>query len=121
MSDSFWDSENRLDEAISAYNSGDYSSASAVARKFHVDSRTLCRRLNGGASKSTRSPSNKALTDAQEKAICAYIERLDHMEQSAKLSMVRGAANYLLGRALVGQIDRDHQFDYEKPSTIWSF
>ena len=121
MSDSFWDSENRLDEAISAYNSGDYSSASAVARKFHVDSRTLRRRLNGGASKSTRSPSNKALTDAQEKAICAYIERLDHMEQSAKLSMVRGAANYLLGRALVGQIDRD-QTDTPPPtvSAMWT-
>ena len=61
MSDSFWDSENRLDEAISAYNSGDYSSASAVARKFHVDSRTLRRRLNGGAFKSTRSSSKKHL------------------------------------------------------------
>ena len=39
------------------------------------------------------------------------------MKQSAKLSMIREAVNYLLGRALAGQIDRDqnrHSTSYRK-------
>ncbi len=45
---------------------------------------------------SSRLPNNKALSDAQEQAICEYIERLDLWEMSARPKMIEKAANYLL-------------------------
>ena len=44
-------------------------------------------------------PPNKALSDEQELTIYDYIRMLDQAEQSARFSMVLGAANYLLREA----------------------
>lgn len=44
----------------------------------------------------SRSPTNKALSEAQEQAICEYIDRLDSWEMSARPQIVERAANYLL-------------------------
>ena len=45
---------------------------------------------------SSRSPTNKAPSEAQKQAICEYIERLDLWEMSVRPQMIERAANYLL-------------------------
>ena len=61
--------------------------------------RTVYRRLHGGASKSSRLPTNRALNFEQEQAIKDYIQRLDEQDVSAKVSMIRAAANYILAKS----------------------
>ena len=78
----------RIFAAISAYNEDENFSIRAAAQKYEVDRMTLTRRLDGGFSKSTRSASNKRLSNAQKEAICQYIEQLDHISASARLSMI---------------------------------
>ena len=73
-----------------------YPTIAAAARNFDVPTRTLQRRINGIGPWSSRSPTNKALSEAQEQAICEYIERLDSWEMSARPQMIERAANYLL-------------------------
>lgn len=48
------------------------------------------------ASKSTRAPTNKALTEEQEGASCEYIDRLDNINMCACPQIIMGAANYLI-------------------------
>ena len=99
MSDTYKDYDKRMTEAISAFKLDGSRSARVVAQEFNVGRTALTNRLHGGASRSTRPPTNRTLTEAQEQAICHYIERLDQCGQSPKLSMVGGAANYLLKQA----------------------
>ena len=47
-------------------------------------------------SKSTRTPTNKALKEKQEGAICEYINRLDKINMYARPQIIVGAANYLI-------------------------
>ena len=51
---------------------------------------------DGGASKSTRAATNKVLTEAQEGAICEYIDCLDKINICARTKMIVGTANYLI-------------------------
>ena len=102
MSDAYLDTERRMAEAVSAWNSWNSDaprSIRTIAREFNVGRSALTNRLHGGRSRSTRPPTNRTLTEAQELAICHYIQRLDQRGQSPKLSMVEGAANYLLEQA----------------------
>ena len=64
-----------------------------------MDPKTVQRRVRGGASKSSRSPTNRALHCEQEQAIKDSIERLDDQNVSAKVSMIRAAANYILAKS----------------------
>lgn len=67
-----------------------------LAKKHDVPEMRLRRRLNGGSSKSTRSPSNKKLTDTQENAILSWIRHLDNMGLAARPSLIRASADQLL-------------------------
>ena len=49
-------------------------------------------------SRSSRTPPNRALNPEQEQAIQKYLRRRDNSGISVTLSMLRGAANYLLKR-----------------------
>lgn len=91
--------QNRISDAINALHDGDYSNPTAAARAFGVNPKTVQRRLRGGASKSSRLPTNRALNLEQEQAIRDYIERLDEQNISAKFSMVRAAANDILTKS----------------------
>ena len=51
MSSLSFSKENRILEAIDAWDTGDFRSVRAVALEYDVDIRTLQRRLNGGGSK----------------------------------------------------------------------
>ena len=64
-----------------------------------MDPRTVQRRLHGRASKSSRLPTNRALNSEQEQAIKDYIQRLDEQDVSAKVTMIRAAANYILTKS----------------------
>ena len=102
MSESYFNKENRILEAIDAWDTwdtDDFRSVRAVALKYDVNVRTLQRRLNESDSRIGRSALNKAFSDEQEMALCDYIKMLDQVEQSARFSMIQGAANYLFCEA----------------------
>ena len=86
-------SQDGISDAINALHNGDYSNPTAAARAFGLNLKTVQRRLRGGASKSSRLPTKKALNWEQEQAIRDYIERLDEQKVSAKVSMVCVSAN----------------------------
>ncbi len=88
--------ENRINDALHALSEDLYPSIAAAAQDFNILTRTLQRRINGIGPLSSRLPNNKALSDAQEQAICEYIEKLDPWKMSAKPQMIETAANYLL-------------------------
>ena len=99
MSGMYWEQEEQIIKALNALRNEGYSSVRAAALAFGITPRTLLRRSKGSASKSTRPPTGRTLTEEQERALCEYIERLDRCELSAKLPMVEKAANYLLCQA----------------------
>ncbi|SLM40452.1 HTH CenpB-type DNA-binding domain [Lasallia pustulata] len=99
MSDLYDASELRVEEAIEAFNNGQFPSAAAAAKAHDIEPRRLQRRLKGQASRSTRQPTCMALTVSQEKAICKYIEGLDQIDMSPTIGMLKGAAEYLLQKS----------------------
>ena len=99
MSSTYQITEDRISNAINALHDGDYSNPTAAARAFGVNPKTVQRRLQGAASKSSRLPNNRALNLEQEQAIRDDIERLDEQNVSAKVSMVHAAANYILAKS----------------------
>ncbi len=88
--------EGQISEACDAIHNGWYTNCVQAASAYEVPLRRLQRRWNGGASKSTRAPTNKALTEEQEDAIREYINRLDKINMCARLQMIVGAVNYLI-------------------------
>ncbi len=99
MSSTYQITQDRISDAINALYNGDYANPTAAARAFGVSAKIIYRRLQGGASKSSRLPSNRALNLEQEQAIRDNIERLDEHNVSAKVSMIRAAANYILAKS----------------------
>ena len=99
MPNSYSNKEDQIVDAINAWNTGELRSIRAVAIDFDVDISTPQRRLAGRGLRISRSGPNKALSDEQELALYEYIVILDQAKQSARFSMVRGAANYLLREA----------------------
>lgn len=128
MNESSAAAERRINDAMEALSEGLYPSIAAAARDFDIPTRTLQRRMNGMGPLSSRPPTNKALSDAQELAICEYIERLDSWEMSARPRMVERAANYLLSldgsNRVVGPhwtrrfLDRHPEYLKRKPKTL---
>ncbi len=89
--------EDRIFEACDAIHDGWYSNYTQVAKVYEVPLRRLQRRWNGEASKSTRAATHKVLTEeAQEGAICEYIDCLDKGNMFARPKMILRAANYLI-------------------------
>ena len=99
MSSTYQITKDRISNTFNALHDGDYSNPMAATRAFGVNPKTVQRRLQGAASKSSRLPNNRALNLEQEQAIRDYIERLDEQNVSAKVSMVHAAANYILAKS----------------------
>ena len=99
MSSKYRITQDRIGDAINALHYNNYSNPSAATRAFGVDPRTVQRRLHGGASKSLRLPTNRVLNSEQEQVIKDYIQRLDEQDVSAKVTMIRAAANYILTKS----------------------
>ncbi len=76
--------EGRISGACDAIHDGWYTNCVQAASTYEVPLRRLQRRWNGSASKSTRTPTNKALTEKQESAIREYINRHDKINMYAR-------------------------------------
>ncbi|KAF8428987.1 hypothetical protein EV426DRAFT_583181 [Tirmania nivea] len=69
----------RIQQAIEYLSTIENPNISAVAREFFVPRRRLQDRYNGIPSRNERLASNRKLTEAEELAVCKYIDRLDKM------------------------------------------
>ncbi|KAJ6439193.1 hypothetical protein O9K51_08605 [Purpureocillium lavendulum] len=98
--------ESRLEEAIRY--AGDFPGASirSVAKKFGVGHTTMQYRLKKPTSKLPRTAPNRKLSDAEEKAICRYVDRLDSINLAVRPEFIVDAANAIL-RAKAPAAERD--------------
>jgi hypothetical protein len=69
---------------------------SRFARDFNIPYQRLLNRLKGRDSCTTRTPAGRLLSDAQESALCRYINILDELDIHARPAMVETAANSIL-------------------------
>jgi hypothetical protein len=98
MPDSYIDIENRISEAFDAYNQREKPTIKALAREFEVPYSRLRARIQGRQSRSTRPTTNKALDEAQEKALIQWVTLLDNSYASPTPSMIEQCANTILRR-----------------------
>jgi hypothetical protein len=87
-----------MKQTLDAYFKQSYKSAAACAREFDLDSRLFQKRLKIERFRFNRVISIK-LSDHQELALKKYIEFLDNIEISVRLSIIRDIANFLLYKA----------------------
>ncbi len=90
--------KNRMKQTLDAYFKHSYKSAAACAREFDLDPRLFQKRLKIERFRFNRVISIK-LSDHQELALKKYIEFLDSIELSVRLSIIRDIANFLLYKA----------------------
>ncbi|KFA81768.1 hypothetical protein S40288_11568 [Stachybotrys chartarum IBT 40288] len=85
-----------IDDALiyAQVNAG--KSLRTVAKDAGVPYSTLQRRMKTPLKEKDKKVATKALTEAEEAAICAYIERLDRINMSVRPEFVRDAANTIL-------------------------
>lgn len=99
------DYEKRVVEAAQAYDSGQFSSIRAAARKFGVSRDTLSARLDGRLPRTAKIPNNKALNPIQEDTLLYWIKFLDNAGFPATKSMVVSYANEIRRRDQPGVPD----------------
>ncbi|KFA72659.1 hypothetical protein S40288_03373, partial [Stachybotrys chartarum IBT 40288] len=75
-------------------------SIASVAKDFGIPARTLQRRFKQPLKGKDAKVSKKHLSAAEEKALYAYIDRLDHINLSVRAEFVRDATNTLLAAKL---------------------
>ncbi len=76
--------EDAISDVIIAFNEGFYLTPTAAAKAYDVAPRTVQRRVQGMGSRSSQTPSNRALNLEQEQAIRNYLKRLDDAGISAR-------------------------------------
>ncbi len=69
--------ENQINDALHKLSKDLYPFIRTMVLNFDVPTRTLQKKITRVNPLSNRSPNNKAFSDAQEQAICEYIERLN--------------------------------------------
>lgn len=67
-----------------------------IARKYGIAARTLSGRLSGRAPQLGHKPANATFSEAEEKALCNYIDRLDHINLAVRVEFISHAANLIL-------------------------
>jgi transposase-like protein len=83
MPESYAEIEDRIEQACEKLYQCPNPNISAVAREFQVLQARLKARRNRRQSKQQRPAVNRKLTDAQELAVCLYLDRLDSIRTSA--------------------------------------
>jgi hypothetical protein len=96
MPESYQQIETRIENAIVAILREENPNISRFAREFNVPYGRLRNRLKGRDSRSTRPPTRRLLSDAQESALCRYINILDELDIHARPATVETAANSIL-------------------------
>lgn len=89
--------EARISKAIEVLRTGEYTIVAPCAVAFDVSRRTLNNRWNGMASKSTRIPAKKRLTEEQEQSVIDYLTRNHERGMALAVKRVEEAANFILG------------------------
>ena len=74
-----------------------------VAEKFDVPLRRLRNRLNGVPSKIGHVGTNRKLSEAEEDALCGYVDRLDKLGLPIRPRMLESTANIILSRNHTGE------------------
>ena len=88
--------EGRIQEALQCRKENPNRSITSLAKEYHVPYHRLRARLFGTPSKFDRKPTYVRLSEAQEHALCMYIDRLDHVRLSVRRSFIENAANSIL-------------------------
>ena len=91
--------EDKVLEAVGAYESGDFPTIQAAADEFDAPTQCVSRRLRGIPSQISKGGHNKRLTDTQESALCTLIKRYDDLGFPVRIPMVSVVANSMLRRA----------------------
>ena len=91
--------EDKVLEAIDAYESGDFPSIQAAADAIDAPSQRVSRRLRGIPSEISKGGQNKRLTEPQESALCSLIKRYDDLNLPMRVPAITAAANSILRRA----------------------
>ena len=69
------DLEERLQDAISAFQNHEFKSIRAAANAFGISDRTMSRRMSGGLSRAQATELNQILSNAEEKTLVRWISR----------------------------------------------
>ncbi|KAH7021707.1 hypothetical protein B0J12DRAFT_393675 [Macrophomina phaseolina] len=89
---------------------------SNLAIKHDVPRLRLYRRWGGYASKSSRPPTNRLLTNDQELALVLYCQTLDEIGVSCRIHMLESSAYQLLVRSCVRQQRPSRWYCYQRES-----
>ena len=91
--------EDKVLEAVDAYNSGDFSTIQAAADAVGAPVQRVSRRLRGISSAVLKGGHNKRLTEPQESALCTLIKRYDDLGLPMRIPMITAVANSILRRS----------------------
>jgi len=91
--------EERVLEAIDAYQSGDFSTIQAAADATSAPVQRVSRRLRGIPSAISKGGHNKRLIEPQESALCTLIKRYNDLGLPMRIPMITAVANSILRRA----------------------
>jgi hypothetical protein len=98
MSEIYKIRKNRMKQTLNVYFKNSYKSAAACAREFDFDSHLFQRRFKIDRFRFNRDQNFK-MFDHQELTLKKYIEFLDNIEISVRLSIIRDFVNFLLYKA----------------------
>ena len=102
MPDTYHDIESRIADAILELGKCENPNVAAVARQFNVPAKRLINRWKGRKSKIECGGHNKALSEAQESALCQYLDNLDGGGPKVRYKQLEQAANLLLKKGYTG-------------------
>ena len=91
--------EDKVLEAVGAYESGDYPTIKAAADDIDAPVQRVSRRLRGIPSAISKGGHNKRLSKPQESALCALIRCYDDLGLPMRVPMITAVANSILRRA----------------------
>jgi hypothetical protein len=98
MAQMYDDIEIRIKKAIDLIREESEPSIAEFARKFDVPYGRLLARFHGRIPKTKRPGANQHFSEAEDLAICAYIERTNRMGLSLSLAMLESIGNGFLKR-----------------------
>jgi len=100
--------EGKIREALDYLEKNPGATISKAARDFRVPRTRLYARSRGVPPKVGHPPTNIRLSDAEETALCRYIDQLDRVNLAVRRKFVRDTANFILQkRALDGTKAKD--------------
>lgn len=96
MASTYLEIEEVIRNAITYHHANPERPIKQVARDFGVPYSRLFARINGRIGRHERPAAGKKLTEAQEAALCGYIDQLDHKNLAIRAEHIQGAADFLL-------------------------